>query len=879
MGGEARREWLSPSCLVALQSFGLVLAGRGRHGQVNLVAAELVLLGLLTVQARLTSTDDAAGQIAERVPAQRDRLESFVAQLRERRLLLDGEVELPPSAPSATTPTGLVRVPIDQPLTVVAPLVFRPVVGGFALHDHDGVQRIHLTGGELAAVASFCTPSDTSAAWASHRDHAGPLALDEESFEALVRRLVAADVVRPADGLDALDEVGAEGRLRREMQRMALLARTIDADVDRRRTLEQERRAATGTARHNVVPVQHNGALVPLALGMLVAFAKAFEDGRLEEHFHFLPQWVIDEARVRVLLEDDGPAVFLFSNYDWSHDANLDLSRLIKELSPGSVTIHGGPDTPKYPADIERYFAANPHVDVAVHGEGEVTCAEALAALVGGMATEHQGRSHLGSLADVAGLTFRTDDGPATTESRDRISDLDTIPSPFLTGLFSAYDRSTAFLAVIETNRGCPYGCTYCDWGSSTLSRIRKFSLDRVVAELEWCAERGNDILLLADANFGIFERDVEIAQAVARLKNRYDSPKVFVTNYAKNTVKHLATIVSTMVDAGILAEGLLSLQTHDAETLATVKRSNIKLEKYDQLANEFRQAGLPLYIDLMLGLPGSTVASFSNDLQECIDREVTGKVFPTQMLVNSPMNEPAHRTEHRIEIAGDAVKTAGLRGVQPLVVASESFTRADYERMNELRLVYVLAENFGVLRQVMRFVRQETGMREIDFLVDLFDVARDDQQSWPAIAYTFESVPKLMAPPASWRLFIDEVHTYLVGRLGLSDDSALETVLAVQHALLPAVDRTFPVCLELAHDFASWHGAMIDAKVRGLTDSWPGLVPRLGELGPGAFEVVDPAEVCAHGLGFGLDFVDVYENWELGSPVRRAMVSHRGSF
>jgi hypothetical protein len=71
----------------------------------------------------------------------------------------------------------------------------------------------------------------------------------------------------------------------------------------------------------------------------------------------------------------------------------------------------------------------------------------------------------------------------------------------------------------------------------------------------------------------------------------------------------------------------------------------------------------------------------------------------------------------------------------------------------------------------------------------------------------------------------------------------------------------------------------MIDAKVRGLTRSWPDVVPRLCELGRGTFEVVDPAGVCGHGLGFGLDFVDVYENWELGSPVRRAMVSHRGSF
>ena len=58
----------------------------------------------------------------------------------------------------------------------------------------------------------------------------------------------------------------------------------------------------------------------------------------------------------------------------------------------------------------------------------------------------------------------------------------------------------------------------------------------------------------LADANFGIFERDVAIAEKVAELKNTYGYPKVFATNYAKNTVKHLKPIVKVMADAGIIA-------------------------------------------------------------------------------------------------------------------------------------------------------------------------------------------------------------------------------------------------------------------------------------------------------------------------------------
>ena len=120
------------------------------------------------------------------------------------------------------------------------------------------------------------------------------------------------------------------------------------------------------------------------------------------------------------------------------------------------------------------------------------------------------------------------------------------IPSPYLTGLFDNYGDAPVTSITIETNRGCPYGCTFCDWGSATMSRIRKFDLDRVFAELEWAAQRGIAGIGFADANFGILERDVAIAEKVAELKATYGFPLHCATNYAKNTVKHLNKIVST---------------------------------------------------------------------------------------------------------------------------------------------------------------------------------------------------------------------------------------------------------------------------------------------------------------------------------------------
>ena len=200
-----------------------------------------------------------------------------------------------------------------------------------------------------------------------------------------------------------------------------------------------------------------------------------------------------------------------------------------------------------------------------MHGEGEATFAELLDALDGVARPTVRPTSRC--CATCPGSRSATATQVVRTGERDRIADLDIIPSPYLTGCSTSRRRRRDRADDHRDNRGCPYGCTFCDWGSATLSRIRKFDLDRVFAELEWCATAQRAArVFCADANFGIFERDVEIAEKVAELKREYGYPKLFESNYAKNTVKHLRQIIEILADAGILAQGMLSLQTMDAE-------------------------------------------------------------------------------------------------------------------------------------------------------------------------------------------------------------------------------------------------------------------------------------------------------------------------
>jgi hypothetical protein len=843
---------LSPLTIVAVRSDALTLPTIDGALALPLGPDELEVLSALAGTGRFEATTPEH--------------HAFLTALDERHLLL------PPTTTTRSlvvgpepTPPAVALPPDDVELFATTPAILAVTPRGFAALDHDGGTVAVLSTVELLVLAGYRAPATRPAALALTEAVLGARAFDEATHDRATARLLGTGLLRLS---------GTEGRMGQalrekksnDMRAAVIKNMQLRAAVDRRlaelHEAERAREARTGVTRTKIIPIHNQGSSPPLSLGMIFAYVDAFEGGRLTERYLPWPDWVAPRRSADELTAE--PAIFLFTDYLWSHGQNLEISKAVKERSPGSLTIHGGPDCPSYEADVEEYFAANPHVDVAVHGEGEVTTAELLAALPDGVPGDAP--LDLRPLAGVPGLSFRDGDRVVHTGRRERLSDLDVLPSPYLTGVFDAYREVPEISVTLETNRGCPYGCTYCDWGSNINARIRKFDLDRVLGELEWCAVNHVQGIGLADANFGIFERDVDIAARVVELKAEHGYPKACTGSYAKNTVKHLEKIIRGWIDGGIVTLGVLSLQTMDPDTLDAVRRSNIKTEKYDQLAREFRRNDLPLYVDLMMGLPGQTFGSFVDDLQACIDREVQAKIHETALLVNSPMNEPAYRETHGIQI-----RRPGAAGtVTPdalVIVQTNSMSRQDFEDMRRLRRMYLFCENFGVLRHVSRFVRHETGVREVDVYERLRRAATEEPWRWPAGAYLVDMIHDLMCAPVSWRPFVEEVGEFVRTEIGVPDSSALRTVLDVQHALLPSTGRHYPATIELEHDYAAWHAEVLAAKFS--TEDWPSEVAPLSTFGPATFTVDDPWSLSDHMLGGNLEGA-WFDTWDLDSPVAR---------
>jgi radical SAM superfamily enzyme YgiQ (UPF0313 family) len=603
-------------------------------------------------------------------------------------------------------------------------------------------------------------------------------------------------------------------------------------------------------------------AYPPLALGMIVNYALTFEEVRSE--YEVVARVISTEDAMREAFDEYGPGVYLVSNYIWSSRGNMSLSALAKQLSPRSITVHGGPNTPKYERAAPEYLAQHEHADVLVRAEGEATMADLLPKLA---EMVRRGALDPDVLAGVPGITFRVEGGaPVRTPDRERVRDLDVLPSPYLNGFFDGFNKDGWAAAIQETNRGCPYGCTFCDWGSATLQKIYHFSLDRVREEVGWFARNKIAVVFCADANFGMFDRDVEIAEAFVKAREAYGYPKQLEMSYAKNATKRLTQIIAMLNRGGLATQGNLAIQTHDPEVLKNIARSNIKTERYDELLAIFRSEGLQVSSDLIVGLPGQTVESFRRDIQFFIDRRVFTMVRELLVLPNSPMADPDYleRFGMKLDKRGVILETSAL---PPEGLAFIRWVRDGYSAFFAC----------GMLKHYLYWLQLEHGIEGQQVLADLALELRARPEARPvAHRILFDLAPKLVlteprkqfidsVTEAQWRAFYEEITSFVRERYGVERDSAAEAQIEAQVALMPRTGRTFPYRVELPHDVVAYFAQVKRVSNLRLVDR-AALRP-LADFGPGELVVTDPGGLCSITAGRYLN--DLYSpQWELQSAL-----------
>ncbi|EEE35173.1 radical SAM domain protein [Rhodobacteraceae bacterium KLH11] len=320
------------------------------------------------------------------------------------------------------------------------------------------------------------------------------------------------------------------------------------------------------------------------------------------------------------------PDVVGFSVLGWNYKQFINVARTLKQYNDRCLIVFGGNHVSNQAAKV---FTETHDVDIIVNGEGEFTIADILHAHVNSL-----------PLNGVDGISFVGTDGEVeTTAPRARIVDLDTIPSPILNGTIPLTDHRGAFrydVALIETNRGCPYQCSFCYWGGATGQKIRAFSMDRLRAETTELVRAGAETLVLCDANFGMLRQDLEFVELLIELKERYGRPHALETSWAKNKNAMFYEIVQRMNKAGLQSSFTIALQTLNENALDQMNRKNMKINDWKELALWLQEQNLDVYAELIWGAPGETLESFLNgydELSEYVSRIAT---YPMLLLPNT---------------------------------------------------------------------------------------------------------------------------------------------------------------------------------------------------------------------------------------------------
>ncbi len=454
---------------------------------------------------------------------------------------------------------------------------------------------------------------------------------------------------------------------------------------------------------------------MPLAAGYLKA--AALTDDRIglvtDIKIHNFRGGVTNAHMANAMFSSGCPDILAFSVMGWNYRSFGALSATFKQLNPDGWVIFGGNHVSEQAA---RVFRMLPEVDIVVNGEGEFTFRDILLAYLDGLDKEE--------LYKIPGLSFKDRHGLLVTNvARERAQDLDVIPSPFLTGALELTDNDGKFrydVALMETNRGCPYKCAFCYWGGAVGQKVRAFSSERLRLELEVFAKLKVHTIVSCDANFGLLRGDVDFVQALIETRDRFGFPRALETSWAKNKSRTFYQIVKMMKEAGMRSSFTLALQTLSDEALGNMNRRNMKVNEWEDLVAWLDKEGLDCYAELIWGAPGETPASFMEGYDRLSRRVSRIAVYPMLLLPN---------TEYMTKKGEFGIKSVrGDHDDFEYVLAHDTVTFAENQQMQRfifwarviaenavLRYIWLPLQHFGGLTQSQVLLNFDSWLVEVD--------------------------------------------------------------------------------------------------------------------------------------------------------------------
>lgn len=443
---------------------------------------------------------------------------------------------------------------------------------------------------------------------------------------------------------------------------------------------------------------------MPLNVGYVASYCKSKFGENVEiKIFKYIDK--LDKA-----IRKNPPDILAMSNYVWNSNLGNEFLKLMKSIKQNTITVMGGPNFPMDLPSQKSFMNDRPDLDFYVPIEGEVGFCNLVEKVLEfnldinkilETSIEHCVSLKNGELQHVL--------------SSSRINNLDEIPSPYTTNLLDEFFDGK-LSPMLQTNRGCPFTCTFCTDGKDDVMKVNRFSVDRVKADLYYIGEHvpnNTHVLYISDLNFGMLPDDLKTCDAIVEIQNKFNFPDKILSTTGKNNKEKIIESINRLNGTMALS---MSVQSMDENVLSNIRRDNISTEKMLQLAPTIKKYNIRTTSEIIMALPGETYDSHIDGIKQLLRNGMDYIVIHNCMLLDgSEMATPKERqkwnfkTKFRI-IPRDFAKLSNgkkICEIEEIIVGSDTMNFDEFLKLRRLGFVLWVTNQGVVYDAIIKFLRE----------------------------------------------------------------------------------------------------------------------------------------------------------------------------
>lgn len=421
-------------------------------------------------------------------------------------------------------------------------------------------------------------------------------------------------------------------------------------------------------------------------------------------------------------IEENPPDILGLSNYIWNHNLSKEILNRYTEINPDGLRVMGGPNFPLDLPSQKKFFEDFPSLDIYVPDEGEIGFSNMVEKSF--ETFPHNFRKHV-IKEPIEGCIIRNEQGRLLYSfGSTRFRNLDEIPSPYAMGILDKFFDEN-LIPMLQTNRGCPFTCTFCTDGRDSVNQVNRFTPNRIKDDVKYIAthvKKNIHSMFISDLNFGMLPGDLETCKSIDSIKKDYNYPHRIISTTGKNNKERIIQSIKSLGGSLSLS---MSVQSLDENVLKNIRRDNISTDKMLALAPTIKNYNLNTTAEIILGLPGETYQSHLQTIRDLLNAKLDDIISYTCLILpGSEMGTPEQRqkwkmhTKYQILPEDFATLKDGKRICEfgEYVVSTKDMSFDEYVDLRTISFTLWMTNRGIMYDPLLKFLRQQ----KID-VADLF--------------------------------------------------------------------------------------------------------------------------------------------------------------